>query len=213
MFVHYRTRGFVLKKTDRGESDRIFIVFTKDFGRLELLAKGERKIASKLRGGLELFYLSEIEFIQGKIFKTLTDAVLAEKFSNIRKNLLKLKISHRISEVLDRLVAGEEPDKEIWNLLNEVFDKLNQVPFSTRDCLSIYHYFFWNLVSILGYQPRLNEGVIGDKKINPDTAKMLKLILKRDLPPLLRVKLELRHQTQLDNISKSYFNYITNQLK
>ncbi len=56
MFTHYRTQGIILKKEDRGEADRLFTIYTKDFGKLELLAKGERKIKSKLRGGLELFY-------------------------------------------------------------------------------------------------------------------------------------------------------------
>ena len=87
MFIHYRTQGFILKKIDRGEVDRIFTIYTKDFGKLELLAKAERKIQSKLRGGLELFYLSEIEFIQGKAHKTLTDAILIDNFKNLRGNL------------------------------------------------------------------------------------------------------------------------------
>jgi len=80
MFTHYRTEGFILKKIDRGEADRIFTVYTRDFGKLDLLAKAERKIKSKLRGGLELFYLSDIEFIQGKTHKTLTDTILVENF-------------------------------------------------------------------------------------------------------------------------------------
>ena len=125
MFNHYRTQGFILKKTDQGESDRIFTIFTKDFGRLELLAKAERKIKSKLRAGLELFYLSEIEFIQGKIYKTLTDAILIEKFQNLRNDLGKLYIAYKISEDLDNFVRGEEPDEKIWHLLNETFEKLN----------------------------------------------------------------------------------------
>ena len=65
MFTHYRTKGIILQKTDRGETDRLFTFYTKDFGKLDLLARAERKITSKLRGGLELFYLSEVEFIQG----------------------------------------------------------------------------------------------------------------------------------------------------
>ncbi|KPJ55867.1 hypothetical protein AMJ49_06190, partial [Parcubacteria bacterium DG_74_2] len=67
-----------MKKIDQGEWDRIFIIYTRDFGKLKVLARAERKIKSKLRAGLELFYLSEIEFIQGKNYKTLTNAVLIE---------------------------------------------------------------------------------------------------------------------------------------
>jgi hypothetical protein len=65
MATHYRTQGIILKTQDVGEADRVFTVFTKQFGKLRLRAVSERKITSKLRGGLELFYLSDIEFIQG----------------------------------------------------------------------------------------------------------------------------------------------------
>jgi len=91
MAVHYRTRGFVIKKTGRGEADQLFTIYTQDFGKLEVLGKAVRKIKSKLRGGIGLFYLSEIEFIQGKKTKTLTGAILIEKFPNIRKSLKKLE--------------------------------------------------------------------------------------------------------------------------
>lgn len=39
MFVHYRTQGIFLKKQDRGQADELFIIYTKDFGKLEILGK------------------------------------------------------------------------------------------------------------------------------------------------------------------------------
>ncbi|MEK7071705.1 MAG: DNA repair protein RecO, partial [Patescibacteria group bacterium] len=114
MFIHYRSRGLIFKKEERGEADLLFTVYTKDFGKLEILGKSVRKIASKLRPSAEVFYLSEIEFIQGKIQKTLTDATLVDKFSGIRGDLKKIRIAHKISEVLDNLIKGQEPDEKIW---------------------------------------------------------------------------------------------------
>jgi len=123
MFTHYRTQGFILKKIDRGENDQLFTIFTKDFGKLEILGKAIRKISSKLRSGAELFYLSEVEFIQGKTYKTLTDAILIENFPNLRRNLERLSTVYKISEILDNLIKGQEPDEQIWHLLKETFDK------------------------------------------------------------------------------------------
>ena len=168
MFVHYRTQGIILKKIDRGEADRIFTIYTKDFGKLELLAKAERKIKSKLRGGLELFYLSEIEFIQGKTHKTLTDAILIDKFKNLRRDLKRLAIAYKISEVLDNLVKDQEPDEKIWQLLNEVFSKLNSLEIKNSKLEILYHYFLWNLLSILGYQPELYNCSLCQKKVTPE---------------------------------------------
>jgi len=175
MFVHYRTQGFILKKEDRGEADQLFTIYTKDFGKLEILGKAIRKISSKLRSGAELFYLSEIEFIQGKAHKTLTDAIVIEKHKNIRQNLEKLKVAYQIAGVLDELVSGQEKDEKIWELLNEVFEKL-KIENSLNPALLqkgggkleiIYYYFLWNLLSILGYQIDLYHCLDCQKKLLP----------------------------------------------
>ena len=204
MAVHYRTQGFVIKKTDRGEADQLFTIYTKDFGKLEILGKAIRKIKSKLRGGIELFYLSEIEFIQGKTYKTLTDAILIESFPNIRKNLKKLAVAHRIAENLDDLVKGQEPDKEIWELLLETFNKLN-TKYKIQDTrYIIYYYFLWNLFSILGYQPELTKNTLSGKKIDTDIIKILKLIFKKDWQILSRLKIEPLHLKLLKDVSEWY---------
>lgn len=131
MAIHYRTQGFILKKTDRGEADQILTIYTKDFGKLEILGKAIRKIKSKLRSGADLFYFSEIEFIQGKAYKTLTDAILIEKFKNLRNDLTRLEIVNQIAQVLDNLIRGQEKDDQVWNLLEEIFKKLNNLQLTT----------------------------------------------------------------------------------
>ncbi|MBM3250732.1 MAG: DNA repair protein RecO [Candidatus Nealsonbacteria bacterium] len=178
MAVHYRTQGFVLKKEDFREADQIFSIYTKDFGKLEVLGRAIRKIKSKLRPGADIFYLSEIEFIQGKNYKTLTDATVINKFPEIRKDLNKLEIAYQITENANELIRGEEKDEAVFNLLNEVFNKLNnwKIENSLNPVFSqksggklkiICHYFIWNLLSILGYQIDLYHCVKCQKKLNP----------------------------------------------
>jgi len=165
MAIHYRTKGFILKKADSGEADRIFTVFTKEFGKLKILAKAIRKIGSKLRGGMEVFYLTDIEFIQGKTYKTLTDALLIDNFQNLRKDLKRLKIAQDISEMTDGLIRGEEKDEKVWNLLKTVFRELDKISLSIKECWLIYYYFLWNFLSILGYKPQLNFCSICQRKL------------------------------------------------
>lgn len=241
MFTHYRTQGFILKKADSGEVDRIFTFFTKDFGKLDLLAKAERKIKSKLRGGLELFYLSEIEFIQGKTHKTLTDTILINNFKKLRTDLKRLKIAYQISEVLNNLVKGEEPDKKIWQLLNETFLRLNALEIRNWKLGILYHYFLWNFLSILGYQPELYHCSLCQKKLTPesiffaskegglicgqckktiksakevsaDTVKIIRLILKWDWPTLEKLKVEDEDLKQVSAVSRDYLSEILEQI-
>jgi len=243
-FVHYRTRGFILKKNDRFEADRFFTIFTCDFGRIEVAARAIRKITSKLRAGVELFYLSEIEFIQGRTYKTLTDTVVLEKFEEVRKNLEKLKTAFKISKVLDNFLRFEEKDKRIWDLIVETFSLLDNKDLTESTRLSLlFHYFLWNFFSILGYQPELFRCAICQKKltfddlyfsakdggiicsvctkskkevekVNSDTVKILRMILKRDWQTLSRLKIEPVSQKLLKNISENYYsNLLKENLK
>lgn len=167
MFTHYRTQGFVFKKEERGEADQLLTLYTKDFGRLEILGKAIRKIKSKLRGGIDLFCWSEVEFIQGKIYKTLTDALLLEYSDHLKKDLKKLALAYRLASVFDLLIKGQEPDEKIWQLLKEVFSRLNSSELESSKLAVLYYYFFWNLLSLLGYRPDLYYCSLCGQKLLP----------------------------------------------
>jgi len=226
MAVHYRTQGFILSKNDLREADQVFNVYTRDFGKLKVLGKAIRKIKSKLKPGADLLYLSEIEFIQGRNYKTLTDAVLIEKFKNIRNDIDKLDIACQIVEAADSLIRGQEKDEQIFSLLNEALNRLN----NSQSNL-IYHYFIWNLFSILGYQidlyncthcqnkllPRKlyfsSEGIIccseSEQKISPEIIKILRIFLKRDWSILERLKVK-DYIGELESISDNHLANIRN---
>jgi len=46
MTYHFSTIGFVFKKENKSEADQLFSIYTKDFGKLEILVKGIRKITA-----------------------------------------------------------------------------------------------------------------------------------------------------------------------
>ena len=171
MFVHYRTQGLVLKKENQGEADQLFTIYTKDFGKLKILGRAIRKIKSKLRGNIPLFSLSEIEFIQGKAYKTLTDTFLIKDFfaeKELKKDLKKLRVAYQIADTLDDLIRGEEPDEKIWQLLIEVFDKLSSLQFTIYSLKFLYYYFLWNLFSLLGYAPQIYHCILCQKKLKEE---------------------------------------------
>jgi len=237
MFLQYRTPGLIFKKTDRGESNQLFTIYARDFGKLEILGKAIRKISSKLRSGAEIFYLSEIEFIQGKTHKTLTDAILIEKFENIRRDTERLNIAYKISDDLDNFVKGQEADEKIWNLLLETLNNLNSLEIRNSELEILYYYFFWNLVSILGYKPELYHCPICQKKlkpgklyfsekeggiicqdclksiktffeVSPEIVKILRIILDRDWKTLSRLKVKEEYLKLLDKVSQNYSSFI-----
>jgi len=228
MTTRYKTRAFVFKKTDVNESDRIFSVFTYEFGRLDIYAKAIRKISSKLKNGIDIFSLSEIEFIQGKNRKTLTDALKSNKSIN---DLEKLEVACRVSDVLDSFIKGQEKDKQTFDFLSDFFCKLSDSKNKIKNYQLVFQYFFWNFISLQGYglqtkkcancfgELNPNEiyfsakegGVVckncqavdGDvKRINSDVVKLLRLILLKDWITLLKLKISPISQKLLQEASE-----------
>jgi DNA repair protein RecO (recombination protein O) len=237
MTTKYKTRAFVFKKNDVNESDRVFSVFTEDFGRLDIHAKAIRKTVSKLRSGVDIFFLSEIEFIQGKNRKTLTDAVKIKKFENITGDLQKLKIVYQIADILDNFIKGQEKDKETFDLLIETFDKLEDGLLKIKNHQLAYQYFLWSFISFQGYKSEVDNcavcrqklnpyniyfsskegGIVckkcsdldkESKKINSDVVKILRLIFKKDWDTISKLKIEPASQKLLNDISENVIIYI-----
>lgn len=219
MTTKYRTTGIVLGKRDKAESDRIFNIFSNEFGAVELHAKAIRKINSKLKSGIDLFYLSEIEFIEGKHHKTLTDAFAIKRFDNIVRDPKKIKTAGRISEILENFLKGQRKDEEAFYLLQETFERIDFHDFKFKNYELIYYYFLWNFLASQGYRPevancvlckeKLNPysvyfscregGVIckkcldsdrGAQKINSDVVKVLRIILDKDWQTVSKLKIE-----------------------
>jgi len=231
---HQSTFGFVFKEREFGEADKIFSIFSKDFGRIEVLGKSIRKVSSKLKFGIEIFSLSQIEFVQGKFQKILVGVQPFEKYKNLKKNLKKLIFAFKISEVLDSLIKGEEKDERIYGLIKEVFSKLNSLSFKKEEVL--YLYFFWNLLSFLGFKPQIDfcffckekedsnfyfdftlsnlvcekcsKNVKIGKRIDKDSLKLLKVFLKGNIDLLERLKSKKETINSVFLLSQEYFKFL-----
>ncbi len=238
MALHYKTKGFVFRKNNRLDTDRTFTIFTDQFGRMDIFAKAIRKINSKLKGGIDIFFLSEIEFIQGKNRKTLTDATAIKRFSYIPKDIKKMKIAHSISVMMDKFLRGQERDQRILELAIDVFEKINDDQYFERLEKIIPFYFFWNFMDALGHKPEVNKcsvcglnleienvyfsckegGVIckacsinkeGIKNINANVVKMLRVLFQKDWEFLKRVKIDNLSQKMLKEATEDYYKYLS----
>lgn len=204
MSSHFRTQGIVLDKQDIGEADRIFTVFTRDFGKLQLRAVSARKITSKLRGGLELFYCSEIAFVQGKSFKTITDAAVIDRYPILRADIMGMRILNRLSEITDEMLRGEEKDERVWNLLSETLLLFNRHHMRSQDRNLAAYYFLWNLLYLTGYG--LSFGSIA--KRDEGIAHLVQEFVEKDAAALQDLAREGINERLLKEISQEHLSKV-----
>lgn len=236
MFTHYRTLGIVLDKRERGEADQVFSVFTEDFGLIEVRGRAIRKIASKLRAGIEVFYLSEIEFIEGKAYKTLTDAVVRKKFLPRHLFLQNGSLAWRLAE-LAKGMLGPQEERMVFAFLEQSFESLG-APIPREKQLPFLLFFLWNLIALAGYAPEcarcvrcgrvarevqgfaLREGGVVCKSCFPripkqdkipiglGTAKLINFFLSRPWREVEKVRLAGAHLRELKKVSFKYFKVL-----
>lgn len=153
-------QALVLARRDFREFDQIISVFTKENGKLELLARGVKKITSKNAAHLEPFCLARIERAPGKEIDHLTKVVPAGMFSGIRRDQAKSLAAGYAMELMNRLIHPGQPDTKIWELALPWLRYLDQHQFDNR----LLDAFVWRLFSSLGFRPILDRCVICAKE-------------------------------------------------
>jgi DNA repair protein RecO len=119
------TQGIVLRRTEFGEADRIVVLLTPDHGKISLVAKGVRRLKSKLAGGIELFSVSDITFIKGRgDLGTLVSARLDQHYNNIAKDINRVQLGYELIKLLNNTVE-DDVESDFFDLLHASFQALN----------------------------------------------------------------------------------------
>lgn len=160
------TSSIVLARTNYGEADRILTLLTPDYGKLRLMARGSRKIKSRLAGGIELFSISDIAFIRGKgEIGTLVSARLKKYFAAIVQDIERVQLGYDCIKRLHR-ATEDEPEPEYFELLEQSFGALNNPKISVQ---LIALWFQAQLIKIAGHSPNLQTNTDGQKLAVGDT--------------------------------------------
>ncbi len=119
------TQAIILKRINFSEADRILTVITNNQGRLSLLAKGVRRSKSKLAGGLELFSVSDVTYIDGRSeLKTIISTRLKNHYRNIVKDVSKTMLMYDFLKAFDD-VTQHGVENGIFELLNSSLEYLD----------------------------------------------------------------------------------------
>ena len=106
-----KAQALVLRTTDWSESSRIATLWTREFGKVRVLAKGGRRLKSNFENALDLLTLCRIVFLRksSSSLDLLTEAQVVERFPRLRTDLPALYAAYYIAELLSDWTEDYDP--------------------------------------------------------------------------------------------------------
>jgi len=153
----YRTEAIVLRRQNLGEADRILTLYTPDYGKVKVVAKGVRKPQSHKAGHVELFARSDVLVARGRSsLDVLSQADLIDAFPPIRGDLIRTTYASHFVELLDAFTEESDSSPPLYHLLADGLGWLGQ----TTDLRRTARYYELHLLGLAGYRPELFTCVI-----------------------------------------------------
>ncbi|MFA4942895.1 MAG: DNA repair protein RecO [Patescibacteria group bacterium] len=229
----FNTRALILNRFVYREYDSRVTVYTFDFGKIDLLARGAQRLGSKLAAHIEPLSLVDLMIIKGKRTDYIGSSIVSDAYSGIKGDLARLPSAGSALFAFNRLVKPGERDEELFNLLLEFLKILDERPDRADWLLSAWSLKF---LATLGYQPELYHCLGCKKRLEPEVnhfsvmrggvfcadcsraesdlelvtennIKMLRLVLSHSLNDLVNLRAESKVFDKVNSLVKNLLNF------
>lgn len=112
-----KAQALVLRTTDWSETSRIATLWSREFGKLRVLAKGGRRLKSAFESALDLLTVCDIVFIRKSTgtLDLLTEARVHRRFPRLREDLSALYAGYYVAELLADWTREDDPHPGLYD--------------------------------------------------------------------------------------------------
>lgn len=223
--------GIVIRGVDYGESSKVVTLFTRELGKLAIMARGAKKAKSRIAAVSQLFthgyYLCKAG--PGSRMPDLSQGDVVNSFKAMRLDLNATAYAAYMAELLDRLTHEREANPYLFQLLVHMLQYLNE----GRDAEILCRIFETKMLQVAGISPQLSCCVMcGEQRepyvfsigqggllcpacaasdpyaiaVTPPTWKMLRLFQVFDVERLGEIEVKQATRTQLKHVLRSYMD-------
>src|SRR5712691_8275511 len=109
--------ALVVRTTDWSETSRIATLWTREFGKVRVLAKGGRRLKSAFENALDLLTLCDIVLLRKSSgsLDLLTEAQVVERFPQLRTDLPALYAAYYVAELLSDWTEDYDPHPSLFD--------------------------------------------------------------------------------------------------
>lgn len=149
------SNAVVLRSWKMGETSTILSLYTENYGKLRVIAKGGRSLKSKFKGCIEPLNHIRIVYYEKKTrdLQLLSKTDLIDPHYKIIGNPLKTALALAVAELVEKTVETKDPTLKIFNLLVETLESIN----SKKEFLEgLFWFFEGHLIDYIGFKPKWN---------------------------------------------------------
>ncbi len=159
-----KTKAFIISRRIYRDTSLLLTLYSHDFGKIEGIVKGVRKIEDYGRydGSLDLFSNYEVVFYPRKSkFALFVQFYLLESYWESIRDYSKFSTLCAAIELLNHIMQPYQINRDIYELINFLFEEI-----STNKTDIIFYAFLIKLLKFSGFSPQLNGCINCNEKIN-----------------------------------------------
>lgn len=145
--------AIVVKSIDYAEGDRIITLFSREEGKVAVLARGAKKNKSRFNAVTQVFIHGKFIYFRksGANLGTLNSGDSVQHFEPIYADLEKTAYAAYLVELTDRILESDQPNICLYELLLNALEQLA----AGKDEEIVVRIFEMQLFSVLGITPQL----------------------------------------------------------
>ena len=141
----------MLRSYPFGEADRVVVLLSPERGKLRTVARGVRKVRSRLRGRLEPFCRVELVLYRGRDLDLITSVTVVAAHPELRSDLDRLLGASMMVNAVDGVAQPEQRSALLFDLLAESLEVLSRA----EDIPGLTTAFLLRLAEVVGVAPAL----------------------------------------------------------
>ncbi|MHB8571859.1 MAG: DNA repair protein RecO [Candidatus Dormibacteria bacterium] len=149
----YPAEALVLRRVDYGDADRILTLFTREHGRVSVMAKGIRRPRSHTGAGLDLFAHVRVQLAPGRNLEVVTQAVAASDTSTVSGDTGRLGAASVVAEAVLRVLEEGAPNEDLFEAVLQALHAIGLAEDTQRQL----DWFIARLLDLLGYRPEVGR--------------------------------------------------------
>lgn len=155
----YITDAIVLRNINYRDSNKIYTMLSRDFGKITALARGVRKISSRRAGNLDTLNVISVSISEdSKGFKSINEAKTMHSFKNIKNFLPLVTCALQMIELANIFIDSDQHIEGVYELIQKSLLKLDSLEETYFMYIPLtFAEFELSFMALVGYELTLDK--------------------------------------------------------